>query len=124
MKRLAFCTLLVIGSPATAATFCISLTSPVYTGTRCGTVPDAAVPAFFASYADSYGSVAIPAVLDAKGIVVTPATTRAATMDEEFRAFASGMSRGISDNVMNWMKTRDAKIATDKVAPIVIVPVP
>jgi len=124
MKRLALLAALTLASPATAATFCISLTSPVYTGTRCGTVPDAGVPAFFASYAATYGSVDVPAVLDAKGNIVTPATTRDATMDEEFSAFASGFSQSIANNVTSWMKARDAKIATDKVAPITITPTP
>lgn len=115
MKKLllasAFCALAI---PAYAATLCVSLTSATYTGQQCGTVADAVIPSFFAAYANSYGTVQVPAAGD------NPATTRPATNDEEFNAFAGGLAQGVADNVASYLKAQ-ARAAAEAQVPVVTI---
>jgi hypothetical protein len=109
----AFCALAI---PAYAATLCVQLTSPTYTGQQCGTVADAAIPAFFAAYANSYGTVTVPGVNGAQP------TTRAATNDEEFKMFASGLAQGVADNVVSFLKAQAKAAAEAQVPAVTITP--
>ena len=115
MRILALAAILA-ASPASAATLCVSLNSPTYTGQQCGTVDDKAVPAFFAAYGNSYGTVNVPATGD------KPATTRPATNDEEFKMFASGLAQGVADNVASYLKAQARAAAEAQVPAVTITP--
>ena len=116
MRRILLATafLAALAIPASAATLCVSLTSLTYTGQQCGTVADAVIPSFFAAYGNSYGTVQVPAAGD------NPATTRPATNDEEFNAFAGGLAQGVADNVASYLKAQ-ARAAAEAQVPVVTI---
>lgn len=117
MKRLLLASAIIsLAIPAYAATLCVSLTSLTYTGQQCGTVDDTVIPSFFAAYANSYGTVQVPAAGD------NPATTRPATNDEEFKMFASGLAQGIADNVASYLQEQAAAAARAQVPTVTITP--
>jgi hypothetical protein len=124
---LAAIAIVALGSSARAADICIGITSPSYTNQRCGTVPDAAIPLFFAAYAGTYGTVSVPgtpAVTNPDGSVTpaTPDTTRPATRDEEFQAFASGMASGIANNLRSFAVQQAQAAAAAQVPVVTITP--